>query len=121
MDGQGVGLLAAIALLAIAALVVVTAAAAILYATDSKVGATVVETECGTRPLADASRVTVVTKFPLPGIEHRMVDVDNAACISLVEGQSYAEYFLRSGRVVLYEREGGSCMHDTAARRGCGE
>lgn len=115
MDDEAVGILAAIALAVVGLIVVAGAVGGILFVSDAKIGATVTHVECAFRPTGAGSEVTVVTKFPIPGIEHTVTRVDNTACKALVVDRSFAEYYLRSARTVLYEQEGGRCLYDTAS------
>lgn len=113
MGDEGVGLLAAIALGVVGLFVVIAAIGGVMYLADAKVGAEVIDKRCGSLPTGSSSTVVVETKFPIPGIEHTVKQMDNNSCQALVEGRSYAEYHLRSERVVLYEREGGRCLYDS--------
>lgn len=116
MDEQGLGVIAIVAL-AVGGLVVVTAAAGgIMYMADTAIGATVIDKDCGSSPFGATSKVTVETKFPIPGIEHTIQDFDNRVCTGLRAGDNgnYAEYHLKSERTILYERENGACIYDSS-------
>lgn len=96
-------------------IVVIAAIGGILFVTDTPVKATIVEKDCAGIPGGKSSSVTVLTKFPVPGIEYTLQDFDNNACGVLRAGESgnYVEYYLKSERIVFYEREGGACIYDS--------
>ncbi len=116
MDNKGIGVLVG-AILAVGGLIVVAAAGAgIYYMTDQAVGATVIDKQCGGIPTGSSSTVTIRTEFPIPGIEHTLQDFDNSICNGLRADETngnYAEYYLKSERTVLFEREGGRCLYDS--------
>lgn len=116
MDDNGVGLLAWILIGVVGLVAVAGVAGGIMYSTDTSVGATVIYKDCQGSIISNApqSIVTVETKFPVPGIEHTVEEVDNSACHALNPGRSFVEYHIRSGRTILYESEGGQCLYDTA-------
>lgn len=117
MDDKAFGLIAWIAVGVAGLIVVVAAIGGIMYMADTPIGATVVDKDCGSSPFGATSKVTVETKFPIPGIEHTIKDFDNTICNTLRAGENgnFAEYYLKSERTVLYDREGGACLYDSSA------
>lgn len=80
------------------------AAAAILYAIDYEVEATVQGVDCA------AGTVEVTTK--LFGIDHTVTGVPRQQCIFLSPG-NFVEYHVRSTHTRLYDVEGGDCIYDS--------
>lgn len=97
--------------------VLIAAIGGILYVTDTPVEATVIEKDCDANITNgnSNSRITVLTKFPVPGIEYTLQDFDDDKCSLLRAGENgnYAVYHLKSERVIFYEREGGACLYDS--------
>lgn len=77
------------------------------YASDEAVDADVVSKQCG---LFGPNTVKVRTR--LMGLEYE-AKVDYPTCHGL-PGTAFIQYHVRSGRTVVYEREGGRCLFDTA-------
>ncbi len=120
VDEEAVGLIAWILIGLGGLIVAVGAAGGIMYASDTMVGAVVTQTECGANIFGSpSSSVTVETKFPVPGVTHTLEEFDNDKCRLLTEGKSYAEYYIRSGRTILYEEQDGNCVYDSAKGLGC--
>lgn len=115
MDDRGLGLIAVIVIAVVGLVAVVGAIAGGFYLSDSPIGATIIDKSCGTNPIGKTSEVTVRTVFPVPGITHTLEDFDNRICSGLRTGDdgNFAEYYLKSGRTILYEREGGLCLYDS--------
>lgn len=96
-------------LLVVAVVSVVALLLAILglaYAADYPVGATVQE-RC--TPL---NGYAVPIRTDLFAIEHTVTGIPPQQC-SLVGPGNYVEYRLRSGRVSMYETQGGACIFDS--------
>lgn len=88
--------------------VLLGAIAGIYYATDGAVDATVTDKQCG----FGGGTVTVVTKFPVSGIEHTLQDVPADQCNVINKG-NFVRYNLQSERTSIWQSEGGSCLYDT--------
>ncbi|MGB0652869.1 MAG: hypothetical protein ACPGQL_06675 [Thermoplasmatota archaeon] len=88
------------------------------YLGDGAVEAVVVDKKCGSNPLGETSKVTVETRFPVPGVQHVVKEFPNDKC-NLVNKDNYVEHRLRSGRTTLYQSEGGSCIYDSEKGIGC--
>lgn len=80
----------------------------IYYATDGAVDATVTDKQCG----FNGGTVTVVTEFPIPGIEHTLQDVPSNQC-SVINKGNFVRYHLQSERTSIWQSEGGACVYDT--------
>lgn len=105
------------------AVVALVAFAAILYATDYGLQATVVSKDCvggagsspsgGPLPLgyapADGPSVTVKTK--IGGLRHTQ-SLPSDQCTAVPVG-GFVVYHIRSGRTSLYQSEGGACIYDS--------
>lgn len=117
------GLIAMIVLGIVGLAIVLAAVAGGLYLNDYAIEATVIDKDCGSSGGVfgggATSKVTVRTKAF--GIEHTLKDFDNSKCQILRAGEdgNFAVYHVRSERTILYEREGGSCIYDSAKGLGC--
>lgn len=80
----------------------------VMFTSNQKVTADVVDKECYE---VGEGKVTVKTR--LFGIR-QAVGVDREQCL-LVQTGSFVEYYLRTQRTIIYEREGGACLWDTEA------
>lgn len=127
------GVVAWITIAVVGLIVSLGAAGGIMYATDTTVGADVIDTRCaggggsggggglgGLAVQAAGSQVKIKTKFPVPGIEHTLTEFDDNTCRTLAALRSrgedpFVEYSIRSGHTVLYEFEGGKCLYDNEA------
>jgi hypothetical protein len=89
--------------------------AGVLYASDYGLEATITETHCNS-PLAAAHSVTVQTK--LFGIRQDVSDLDYQTCTALSPG-NLVVYHIRTGRTLLYERDGAPCSYDSATGAPC--
>ncbi len=125
-DEQALGLIATIILGIVGLAAVLAAVGATLYATDFPVEATIIDKSCassggggGIFPAAARSSVTIRTK--LFGIEHTLTEFDDNQCRALRAGEdgNFVVYHIQSERTILYEREGGSCIYDSATGLGC--
>ncbi len=86
-----------------------------LFLNDYAVEATVVEKSCipASGPFhsgGQAGGVTVSTK--LFGIHYTVQDVDAVACGAIQPGM-FVQYHIRTGRTVVYDRDGGACRYDS--------
>ncbi len=135
MDEEAFGLVAWILVGVGGLIVAVGATGGIMYAADATVGAVVTDTQCAgggggggggipgvwsVSPQGSASAVSIKTKFPFPGIDYTMTEFDDDTCLTLAGLRSqgndpFAEYSIRSGRTVLYDKEGGNCLYDSAS------
>jgi hypothetical protein len=122
MDDDAFGLITLILFGVGSLIVLVAAAGGIMYMNDTAIGATVIDKDCTASPIGASSQVTVKTKFPIPGIEHTIKEFDNAVCNGLRAGDNgnFAEYYVKSERTIMYEREGGACLFDSDGVK-CGD
>lgn len=91
-----------------------------LYTADYAVEADVVERRCvspSALPLStQASEIDVRTR--LFGIE-KTIPVRPDECL-LIPDRAFVVYHLRSKHTLVYKSEGGVCLYDSEAPRGCG-
>lgn len=81
------------------------------YATDYGVEASVTKRECSLTP----PKLTVTTKTL--SIVHT-VDVTENQCVLVREG-NFVVYHIRTERTIIYDKEGGRCIYDSASPSAC--
>lgn len=122
MDDEAIGVIAIIAIAAGALLAIGGIWIGSFYLGDKAVEATIIDKSCGLGP-GSTSTVAVETKFPVPGIEHKLREFPNDQCAILTAGKdgNFVQYHVRSSHTILYENEGGPCIWDSETGVGCGQ